>query len=171
MNHLKKSIILIFISFCTPIVYACEHDHDTHEHSRNEIGFSTGALYAFEHKEWGVGIHLHYFRTLKPHSKWSLGGGFEQAWVDGSHFNVSAGAKYQLLNRMSIALLPGITFLSHNETDDTRKLHPKCFFALHSELVYDLLHWKNFHIGVVIDYSWTQIESHAMIGIHSAFCF
>jgi hypothetical protein len=172
MSYLKKFVILFFALFCTPYIYAQEHSHATHEHSRNEIGLSTGVFYALEHKAWGSGVHLHYFRTLNPHAEWSLGGSLEQAWVDGGHFNLSAGVKYQLFTRMSIALLPGVTFFSHDETDthDTHKPE-KGLFAIHSELVYDLFSWKNFHLGTVIDYSWTKNDSHIMLGIHTAFCF
>ena len=163
-------IILTYCLFCVLSIHAQEHEH-THEHARNEIGISGGPLYASKHKEWGIGVHLHYFRTLSLHSKWSLGGSLEQAWVDGNHFNMSAGVKYQLLDKMSIAALPGVTFFSHNATDihDTNK--SQRLLALHFEWVYDLFHWDNFHIGTVIDYSWTKTDPHIMAGVHAAFCF
>jgi hypothetical protein len=169
---MKKIIFLFPCLFCVSFIYAQEHEHHGHEHSRNEIGFSGGALYAFGHNEWGSGLHLHYFRTLRLHSKWSLGGGVEQVWVDGSHFNVGAGVKYQLLERLSISALPGISFISHNETDaHSAEKPPKTLFALHLELVYDLFHWDKFHLGTVLDYSWEKRDSHAMLGIHAAYCF
>ena len=170
MGHLKSCIILLSCLFCTLFSYAQEHDK--HEHARNEIGFSSGALYAFKHNEWGCGTHLHYFRTLSLHSKWSLGGGIEHAWVDGTHFNVGAGVKYQLFDRLSISALPGVIFFLHNETG-TPNTHErgKTLFSLHFELVYDLFHWEKFHLGTVLDYSWAKKDSHAMIGIHAAFCF
>ena len=167
---MKKKLTWIgLMMFLCGGIYAEEHEHHKHEHSRNEIGFSSGALYAFGHSEWGGGLHLHYFRTLKPHSKWSLGGGIEQAWVDGSHFNAGAGVKYQLLERLSISALPGVSFISHNETDTHRS--PKTLFTLHFELVYDILHWDKFHLGTVLDYSWEKGDQHAMLGIHAAYCF
>lgn len=166
------TISILFAMFCTPIIYSQEHDHHTHAHLLNEIGLSSGAFYAFGHQEWGSGIHIHYFRTLSPHSKWALGGSIEQAWIDGSHFNLSVGAKYQLFDKMSIAAFPGITFFSHNEADiHNVPKHTKDAFSLHFEMMYDLLHWEKFHFGAVIDYSLTKKDSHAMIGIHAAFCF
>ena len=172
MKYLKKFIIFIFVLCCFSVIYAQEHGQHEHEHLRNEIGVSGGALYAFGHNEWGGGAHIHYFRTLGLHSKWSLGGSFEQAWVDGSHFNLGVGVKYQLFNRFSIATFPGITFFSHRETDehDTHKPQNNRF-TLHFELVYELFHWENFHAGTVFDYSLLKNDSHAMIGIHTAFCF
>ena len=173
MKYLKIYIILFSGLFSMSFVRAQEHGHDSHAHLRNEIGFSGGPLYSFEHKEWGAGIHLHYFRTLGVHSKWSLGAGFEHAWVDGNHVNVSAGIKYQLLERMSIAALPGVTFLSHKSDTQGMGMHEahKPLFTLHFECVYDIFYWENFHLGPVFDYSWTKKDSHAMLGIHVAFCF
>jgi len=171
MKHLKIYAVLFLSLLYMPFVYTQEHGHGGHEHSRNEIGFSGGPLYSFEHKEWGAGIHLHYFRTLGLRSKWSLGAGIEHAWVDGNHFNVSAGVKYQLLERMSIAALPGITFLSHKSDEHNMHETNKSLFTLHFELVYDIFHWEKFHLGPVFDYSWTKNDSHAMLGIHAAFCF
>ena len=70
MNFFLTVINLLILSFGN--ICAQELEHHAHEHSRNEIGFSGGVLYAIGHKEWGSGLHVHYFRTLKPHSKWSL---------------------------------------------------------------------------------------------------
>jgi len=168
MKYLMNFIIL----FCVSHIYAQKHIHHEHEHSRNEIGFSGGALFSLGHREWGGGAHLHYFRTLSLHSKWSIGGSVEQAWVDGCHFNLGAGIKYQLFNRLSIATFPGVTFFSHKETDEHGTNEPqKNRFTLHFELVYDLFHWDSFHMGTVLDYSLVKNDSHAMIGVHAAFCF
>ena len=172
MKYIKLFIFLVFGLFYVSVIYAQEHSNDEHEHARNEIGVSSGALYAFGHNKWGGGAHIHYFRTLGFHSKLSLGGSFEQAWVDGRHFNLGAGVKYQLFNRLSIATFPGITFFSHKQTDmhDTHEPQNNRF-TLHFELVYDLFHLENFHAGMVLDYSLLKSDSHAMIGIHAAFCF
>jgi len=172
MKYLRTFIVLVSGLFYAPFICAQEHGHDEHEHSRNEIGFSGGALYSFGHYEWGVGAHLHYFRTLGLHSKWSLGGSTEFAWAEGNHFNIGAGVKYQLFNRLSIASFPGMTFFSHHEVEAHYKhLFRKAQFALHFELVYDLFQWDNFHVGTVFDYARAKNDSHAMIGIHAAFCF
>ncbi len=148
---------------------AQEHHH---VHAENEIGLSGGAVYTFEHNEWGAGIHMHYFRMLSAHSKWSLGVELESVWADGNHFTVGAGVKYEIIDRLSIGLLPGISFFQHNDT------HPgpdntdyKSQFSLHTEVVYDLFHWEHFHLGPAVDYSWTAHDAHFAIGIHGAYCF
>jgi len=167
---MKRKLTMIgLLAFFLGSIHAQEHERHSHEHSRNEIGFSGGALFAFGHHEWGSGLHLHYFRNVKPHSKWSLGGGIEQAWVDGTHFNIGAGVKYQLFDRLSISALPGISFIAHKETDTNEKR--KTLLTLHFELVYDIFHWDDFHLGTVLDYSWEKNDRHAMLGIHAACCF
>lgn len=174
-----KAIIIIFAISCNTAINAQElgheahnHGHEAHEHSRNEIGLSSGALFAFDHKEWGGSVHIHYFRTLSPQSKWSLGGSLEQAWVDGSHFNISVGGKYQIFNRMSIAILPGLTFISHkDEVTQDLSNQAKGLLSIHSELIYDLFYWEDFHLGAAIDYSWEKNDSHSMLGIHAAYSF
>ena len=172
MKYFRILIVLIITVFYVSFLHAQEHGHHEHEHARNEIGLSSGALYSLGHHEWGSGVHLHYFRTLGLHSKWSLGSSTEWAWAGGNHFNVSAGAKYQLFNRLGMSLFPGVTFFPYHEAAMHHTHKPqKAHFALHAELVYDLFYWDDFHIGTVIDYSWTKDDSHAMIGVHAAFCF
>ena len=143
-----------------------------HQQSRNEIGFGILALYSLGHDDLGIGVHLHYFRTLKLNSKWSLGGGIEQAWIDGCHINVGTGVKYQLFDRLSLGLMPGVTIFSHNKTEVAyQHEYPKVRFTLHYELAYELFHWEHFHLGIACDYSQTKDDSHVAGGIHIAFCF
>ena len=171
MKRLTVCFILLSCLFYVQTGYSQKHEHHEHEHLRNEVGFSGGALYGFGHNEWGSTVHLHYFRTMGLHSKWSLGCGVEQAWVDGTHFNVGAGVKYHILDKLSISALPGVSFVSHNETDTHAHQRPAALLALHFELVYDIFHWDKFHLGTVLDYSWSNKDSHSMLGIHAAFEF
>ena len=170
---MKQLVFVLAIFFVVILPLAAQEDHD-HHHARNEIGISTGALYSPNHYEWGTSTHVHYFRTLSLHSHWSLGGGVEQAWLDGTHWAVAAGAKYQLFDRFSLGMLPGVMFLNHSHEDhgiEKTKSEMKTFFSLHTEAVYDLFHWDRFHLGLAADYSWTKNHSHFMIGVHGAFCF
>ncbi len=167
MNIYKTIFLFSILLSCSISVYGQEHDHD---HPRNEIGLSYGASYSINHKEWGSGIHIHYFRTLSDHSKWSLGGGVEQVWSDGSHYNISAGFKYQIIDRMTIGLLPGLTFLKHDDEHEESSGY-KSQFAMHTELVYELFHFGKFHLGPAIDYAWTKNDQHFMLGVHFAYGF
>lgn len=172
---MKTFNILLFLAFMPLVALAQEHSHS---HARNEIGISPGASYSPSHKNWGFGVHAHYFRTLAPHSRWALGGSLEQVSSHGSHWTMGAGARYQILDKLSFALMPGITFFQHNEdghnhigheAEDQHTNKPK--FTAHFELVYDLIHLEHFHFGPAIDYSWSKHDTHFMFGVHCAYAF
>ncbi len=172
MSYITKLLFISIYLLGVTTIYAQEHHH----HLENEIGLSTGAVYSFEHKEWGTGVHIHYFRMLGEHSKWSLGAEVESVWSDGNHYTIGAGVKYEIIDRLNIGLLPGITFLKHH--DETHTSHTQhddskyeSLFSLHVEVVYDLFHWEHFHLGPAVDYSWTKNDPHCAIGVHAAYCF
>ena len=176
-----KQIIIVLFVCAIYIMPLWSQEHHGHHHERNEIGISGGSVYVPDHKAWGGSVHVHYFRTLNPHSKWSWGTNLEQVWdQDHGHFTVGAGLKYQIIDRLSVGLLPGITFHSHDALDyDHGHQHHhnpddsgiKSHFSIHVEAVYDLFHLGDFHLGPVIDYSWTKEDAHFMIGVHAAYCF
>lgn len=175
MKNVSLVFALIFLGLA-PWRSAAQHvDHGVHGHSRNEIGVSGGAVYAVDHKEWGTGVHLHYFRTLSEENKWSLGAVAEYVWVHGGHTTVGAGVKYQLTPKLSFGVLPGVTFLKHDHEEDHMGEHGdhgnETRFSAHVELVYDLFHWEDFHLGPVLDFSFSRADSHGMIGLHAAYCF
>ncbi len=169
ITFMKTYLPKLFICFLVILTttYTLRAQEHNHEHARNEIGLSTGAIYAPNDNMWGVGAHIHYFRTLCPNSKWSIGGSFEEVWTEGNHFSIGAGVKYEVLENLEIGLLPGVTFLKHEDSGENYKAH----FSLHAEVVYNLFHWDHFHLGPAIDYSWLQGDSHIMLGVHAAFCF
>lgn len=168
-------IILLSLALLPLMLVAQEHNHS---HARNEFGISPGASYSPSHKSWGFGIHAHYFRTLGLHSPWSIGGSLEQVSLHGTHWTVGAGVKYRLIDRLSIAVIPGVTFFGHNEDEHDHASHEagdkhnnNLKFSTHFELVYDLIHLEYFHFGPAIDYSWSKHDAHFMFGIHCAYGF
>lgn len=167
--------ILIFVILFPLNIASQEHNH---VHARNEIGISPGVTYSPSHENWGFGTHVHYFRTLGAHSPWALGGSVEGTFTHESHWTLSAGAKYQILDRLNLAVMPGITFLGHHGDEhphDARHADEKqgvqLKFSIHFELVYDLIHWEHFHLGPAIDYSWSRNDTHFMLGVHFAYAF
>lgn len=168
--------IMALLLYLSPIkAKAQEHEHS---HARNEIGISPGATYSPSHKTWGFGIHAHYFRTLSEHSRWAVGGSVEQVSSHGSHWSLSVGPKYQILDRLSVAVMPGITFFKHDDDGHDPEIHTaddshdaRRRFSLHTELVYDLIHLDHFHLGPTVDYSWSRNDAHFMIGVHCAYSF
>lgn len=169
-------LIILFFTLLWPLSLSAQDHH--HSHARNEIGISPGAVYSPTHKNWGFGLHAHYFRTLGPHSRWALGGGVESVFSHDSHWTIGAGARYHILDNLSVALLPGITFLNHDQDDhhheagETTQAHNlNVKFSAHIEVVYDLIHFEHFHIGPAIDFSWSPGDAHFMLGIHCAYIF
>lgn len=174
-----KTICTLFALIFSVCTVAQEHHHD-----RNEVGISPGVTYSPSHNSWGAGIHAHYFRTLSVHSPWALGVSIEQVYSDGTHWTVSVGGKYRILNKLNIAVMPGITFLKNNHEEDHgdehgheyrqeygHERHSKTQFSMHVEVSYDLIHFKNVHLGPAIDYSWSKHDTHFMIGVHCAYGF
>lgn len=174
-NFGSKFILFFLLLSGSGSLAAQEHEHS---HARNEIGISPGATYSPSHKTWGFGIHAHYFRTLGEHSRWAVGGSVEQVTSHGSHWSVSVGPKYQILDRLSVALMPGVTFFKHDDDGHDHEAHAtedshdsRRRFSLHTELVYDLIHLDHFHLGPTVDYSWSRNDAHFMIGVHCAYSF
>lgn len=170
---MKITVITFIFLLLFPIcLLAQEH---THSHARNEIGISPGVTYSPSHDNWGFGLHAHYFRTLGEHSPWALGGSLEQVFAHGSHWTLSAGAKYTLFDKLNLAVMPGVTFFKHDdghEHDDGHDEHSsKARFSVHFEVGYDLIHLEHFHFGPAIDYSWSKHDSHFMLGVHCAYAF
>lgn len=163
---------------------AQEHHHKTSDPmachmSRNEIGLSGGALYGPAHGEWGGGAHLHFFRTLRPQSRWAWGAMAGADWMkDGTHLTLGAGMRYALPWRMEVSLMPGLALARHDmDGMDAHEGHDhgspandkyKAYFATHAEWVWHALAIGRFHLGPAIDYSWMKDDSHLMLGLHGA---
>lgn len=163
-------IFIFILSLMIPVCITAQE----HKHSRNEIGISPGISYSPSHHNWGFGIHAHYFRTLGEHSPWAIGASVEQVNAHGSHWTASIGAKYAILDRLNIAVMPGITFFKHQHEDNHEAEHEhtgKTQFSTHFEISYDLIHSEHFHLGPAIDYSWSKHDTHFMLGIHCAYGF
>lgn len=169
---MKVIASILFLLFFPTYSMAQEQNHT---HARNEIGISPGATYSPSHQSWGFGCHVHYFHTLGEHSPWAVGGSLERIFTHGSHWTIGAGIKYRVLDRLNIAVMPGITFPGHDEEHDHadeadhHNNNPK--FSAHFEVVYDLIHLKHFHFGPAVDYSWSKNDSHLSLGIHCAYAF
>ena len=171
---MKKGILVVLAAATSVLGLRAQEraGHGEHAHPRNEAGLSLGAAYGIEHKEWAPAIHAHYFRTLAPHSRWALGAGIEFIPGEERHWEIGAGARFQVLNDLQLSLMPPQL---HNA------LHPPLLpptarvanakFSLHPEPAYEAIHLGGFHYGPVVGYAWTRDHSHVSAGIHAAFAF
>lgn len=153
---------MLFILVLTPVALFAEG----HEHQRNELGISPGVTYSPSHKEWGFGVHIHYFRTVSHNGRWAVGGAIENVTSKDTHYGISAGASFRIVDGLKLSVMPGVSFVLNEETG-----RYKPFYATHFELVYDALHVKNFHFGPVLEYSLSRDDSHALLGVHIAYAF
>ena len=158
---MKKGILVVLAAATSVLGLRAQEraGHGEHAHPRNEAGLSLGAAYGIEHKEWAPAIHAHYFRTLAPHSRWALGAGIEFIPGEERHWEIGAGARFQVLNDLQLSLMPGISIVD------------KAKVSLHTEAVYEAIHLWGFHFGPVVGYAWTRDHSHVSAGIHAAFAF
>lgn len=168
-----RTYLLVVVCLMLFPAYLASQEHD-HGHARNEIGISPGVTYSPSHRNWGVGVHAHYFRTLGEHSPWALGGSLEQVFAHGAHWTVSVGGKFQVIDRLNLVVMPGVTFFKHEGEHGHEADHEhtgKAQFSVHFEIGYDLIHWEHFHLGPAIDYSWSKYDTHFMLGVHCAYAF
>lgn len=157
---MKKGILVVLAAATSVLGLRAQEraGHGEHAHPRNEAGLSLGAAYGIEHKEWAPAIHAHYFRTLAPHSRWALGAGIEFIPGEERHWEIGAGARFQVLNDLQLSLMPGISIVD------------KAKFSLHTEAVYEAIHLGGFHFGPVVGYAWTRDHSHVSAGHTCRFC-
>ena len=87
---------------------------------------------------------------------------------------MSIGSKYEILDKLNLAVMPGITFFVRNHEHDHEKSHEhskKAQFSIHFEIAYDLIHLEHLHLGPSIDYSWSKHDNHFSLGVHCAYGF
>lgn len=130
-----------------------------HSHQRNEFGLSLGGAYEIQHREWAPFIHIHYFRTFTPHSRWAWGAGFELIPNGERHVELGAGVRFEPVRHLQLTLMPGVSV-----TDRAR-------FSVHAEVVWEAIQVGILHLGPVVGYAWTRDHSHVSVGIHAAVAF
>lgn len=156
MNIIKVFLITSSLFFSTFTFAQQSHQHN---HQQHEVGVSIGGAYGIEHREWAPVIHAHYFRSFTPHSRWAFGGGVEYIPGDEQHAEVAAGVRFEPIDKLQLSLMQGISI-----AEKTR-------FSVHAEVIYEVLHWGNFHMGPVAGYAWTKDHSHCSVGLHFALAF
>jgi len=167
----NRSVFALLLIICLNSGFVFAQDKCHHTHDRNEIGFGFGTIYIIGDKVWGQGMHLHYFRSVKPDSRFSWGCGLEQIWAkEERHFSINAGVKYELFEKFDLGVMPGVTFCKHSgDGPGSGVRHSR--FSLHFEAAYNLFNWGNFHLAPVVDFAWSRGDSHLMPGLHIAYCF
>ena len=138
-----------------------KHNHNSHEHPKNEIGVGNYLSYLSGEQEIEYGLHLHYLRSFEA-SRFGMGIGYEQIFDEHKHRTLGIVGTYSPMARLILALTPGILFASE-ESQVFR-------FVLHTEAVYEF-DINNFHIGPALGFATSFEEYHLSIGLHMAIAF
>jgi len=135
-------------------------DADNHGHSKNEIAIAISAPYFINEEKLSLSLHLHYIYSI-PNTKFGIGVSYEAIVLDPKHNTFGLVTTYSLLEHLSLALSPGVSF----ENGDS-----KAFFSLHGEISYGFEIGK-LHIGPVLEYSYDPNDTHISLGLHVGFGF
>lgn len=163
---MKFNFTLISLFLCSIILYAQEHehiekhDHDNHEHHKNEIGIANAPVYFVKEKTFAYGLHIHYIRKIN-HSKFGIGLGYEKVFDEHEHSTYGLITTYTPVERLIFSLSPGLTFEANESTAN---------FALHFETAYEF-EFKNFHLGPVLEIAYDPEDYHISLGLHIGYGF
>ncbi len=156
----KLLLLFCFLSFITT-VSAQEHDYkdDAHEFA-NEIGAGLGVVKHIGEERLGMGLHLHYLRSLGKRQLFSIAPGVEKIFGEHSHTSLSIGFGIRPIHPLLISIAPGLTF-GHEDSMS---------YSGHLEMVYEF-EIGVIHLGPLIEYGFTRDHSHFTVGIHAGIGF
>lgn len=153
-------LALFLLSFFANGQNIHDEHHDEHDHAGFELGVGTGAFYLVQEDEWAPGAHLHAMYNVH---KFGFGLGYEMVFADIKHFGLGLLLAYRPVERLELAVSPGILF----ENAETGKN----LFALHLEAIYSWEIGDVGHIGPVLGYGIAGEDQHLMLGVHFGFDF
>ena len=149
-------IIVLFLLIFGPIL--SQKNMKEHTHKDWEIALAGGVVPLLLENEVSFGLHFHVLRRIEKIKKVRIGLGFENVFDEHTHINSSFLFNYEIYKGLNASVSPGILFLK-----EELFWHKKA--SLHIELAYEF-EIKNFHLGPVIEYSYSSIDQHLMFGLH-----
>ena len=138
--------------------HAHNHGTDTHHHDAWELGLAVGAVALVNESEVALGLHLHALRALPWLNGWRLGVGAETVLDEHAHANLAVVINYELFGGLNASVAPGVLVVE-TEQGWTPKV------AAHFELAWEF-DLGGVHLGPVLEYAWSSIDQHAMVGLH-----
>ncbi len=136
------------------------NNEDNHRHSNNEISIATSAPYFVNEKKISYSLHAHYIYYI-PNTQFGIGAAYEAILLEPKHNTFGFVTSYRPMERLSLALSPGITFENNNSTP---------FFSLHTEIYYEFEIGK-FHVGPAFEFAYDPNDYHLSLGLHVGFDF
>ena len=101
-------------------------------------------------------MHAHYLKGVGNHSPYAIGISIETIFDKHKHNSVGLVGLYRFQSGFSIAYVPGLLFVEHEN-----EIH----FAQHLELCYEF-ELKQFHLGPQFDIGIEEDGFHYSFGIH-----
>lgn len=138
-----------------------DHMHHSHEVSGLDLGVSAGYVRLVDERENAMGVHVHLLHWLGGdglRKHFAIGAGAEYLFAEEQHYALLFSLAAQPWRDLILAVSPGVQWAGHE--GDTESA-----FSMHLEVAY-VVPMGQYHLGPVIDYSWTRDEAHYMIGLH-----
>jgi len=162
---MRLILLLLFFTLITlPNIFGQTQEKtikntNSHEH-KNEIGISISPAYFVNENVMTFAMHIHYTRNI-PNTKFGIGISFERIVLAPKHSTFGLVFVYRPIERLSLALSPGITF-EDNDSD--------ALFAMHIETAY-VFDLGSFHIGPAFEFAYDPNDYHLSLGIHVGYGF
>lgn len=153
---IRHFTLLLFLCF-GPLITFSQNDHHDHDHFRNEIGGALGVVYSISEQHTGSGFHFHYTRMFGGKlSHFGIAPGLEFIMGEDKHYTAHVMALYRPLFGWWLAVGPGLSYFEHDYSMG---------FSAHFETGYEF-DAGSIHFGPVLEYSWSEEDQHALLGIH-----
>ena len=152
----KQRIIFLSLTILSFSLGQEEHDHhDKHGHHK-ELSIALGVTPGHDNENSKIGMHAHYLKGIGNHSPYAIGISIETIFDKHKHNSVGLVGLYRFQSGFSIAYVPGLLFVEHEN-----EIH----FAQHLELCYEF-ELKQFHLGPQFDIGIEEDGFHYSFGIH-----
>jgi len=141
-----------------------DHDHESkfdHDHSGWELGLALGGVALLDESEVAFGLHLHLLRGVEALPGWRFGFGAEGVFDEHGHGNLSVVINYRIFGGLNASVAPGIVLMELADGWAPR-------FASHFEVAWEF-EVGGIHLGPVVEYAWSSVDRHAMVGVHIGF--
>ena len=159
MNN--QRIIILLFTILSLLLGQEEHDHhDEHGHHK-ELSIALGVTPGHDNENSKIGMLAHYLMGIGNHSAYAIGITLETIFDKHKHNSVGLVGLYRFQNGFSIAYVPGILFVEHE--NDIQ-------FAQHLEFAYEIPIGE-LHIGPQIDVGIEEEGIHYMFGLHMGIDF
>ncbi len=160
MNIRIQLLIIGLITLLSPKLLDAQEEHgNTHDHLHNhkyEIGLANSLVYFVNEQEFSYGLHLHLVRSIS-HTKFGIGLAYERIFDDHKHNTIGVVGTFTPVDRLHIALSPGVSFEAGDFSESR--------FSLHLETSYDF-QVGPVHIGPLLEFAYDVEDVHISLGLH-----